>query len=423
MRFPWFSVPTLGSAAFNNAGDIANIFSRVTGSSISSIDGLISANGAANLFLINPNGIIFGENASLNLGGSFFASTADSLLFEGNTEFSASNPQAPPLLKVSIPIGANFRNNTGDITVNQSILEVSTGENLALVGGNLSIEGGELGLIAAPGGRIELGGLTEAGEVGINENNSLTFPENVARGNITLSNLALINVSSDGEGFIAVNANNLELLGASSLEGGIASDLGNSNAQAGNINLNATGEISLKQSSQVVNRVNENAIGNSGDINIQTGSLTVLEESLLSASAFGQGNAGDITINATDGVTLNTQGSIDAAITLGGQGNAGEITINAGKKISLDGSLTSIASSLTFATGRGGKIKITGESLNLDNGAVIDAGNTFSQGAGGNIQIDVSDSVSLQSGASIVSNSSGSGGDGAHKGRFFTLTL
>lgn len=129
--FNEFSVPTLGAAVFNNAGDIANIFSRVTGGSISSIDDLLGAKGTANLYLINPNGIIFGENASLNLGGSFFASTADSLLFEGDTEFSAVNPQATPLLEVSIPIGARFRDNPGNI-VNRSFAQNSAGEPVGL---------------------------------------------------------------------------------------------------------------------------------------------------------------------------------------------------------------------------------------------------------------------------------------------------
>ncbi|MFB2921560.1 MULTISPECIES: filamentous hemagglutinin N-terminal domain-containing protein [Aerosakkonema] len=106
--FQEFSVPTGGTVVFNNAVDIQNIFARVTGSSVSNIDGLIQVNGTAHLFLHNSNGVIFGPNAQLNVGGSFVLTTNKEVNFADGTNFSASNSQTAPLLTVNIPGGLHL---------------------------------------------------------------------------------------------------------------------------------------------------------------------------------------------------------------------------------------------------------------------------------------------------------------------------
>ncbi len=96
--FEQFNVNAGRAAFFTNPSGIENIISRVTGGSRSEIFGTLGVLSPANLFLINPNGIIFGPNAQLNVGGSFVATTANAIQFGDQGFFSASAPDAPPLL-------------------------------------------------------------------------------------------------------------------------------------------------------------------------------------------------------------------------------------------------------------------------------------------------------------------------------------
>jgi filamentous hemagglutinin family protein len=364
-----FSVPAGLEAHFNNNTDVVNILNRVTGGNVSQIDGLIRANGGANLFLINPAGIIFGSNARLDIGGSFFGTTADSLLFDNGGEFSATDPQAKPILTINAPIGLNLRDNPQPIS-NQSTakgvgLEVQPGKNITLVGGELNFNGG---ILTAPGGRIELGGLSTTGEIDINSDGNLTFPDSISRADVTFTNGAEVNVAANGGGFINVNARNLTLSQESQLLAGIAENNGKSNAQAGNITLDATNAIALKESSSISNQVNLNSIGNAGNIEISSNTLNLADSSFISSSTFGEGDGGDITINTLEDLSIKGEGRLDpndnspgiaiaSAALSPTKANAGNITINAGSFSLTD--FTSIdASNLSLAGGNAGNVVI-----------------------------------------------------------------
>ncbi|MGK7894243.1 MAG: filamentous hemagglutinin N-terminal domain-containing protein [Xenococcus sp. (in: cyanobacteria)] len=482
--FVEFSVPSGAGAFFNNAADIVNIFSRVTGGNISNIDGLLRANGSANLFLLNPAGIIFGENARLDIGGSFYGSTADSILFSDG-EFSAANLDNPPLLTINAPIGLNFRDDPADIVSRSGVTSVQAGEILALVGGNIFLENSAFNL---DGGQIILGGLSSEGEVRINSDGSLSFPNNVSLADVQLTNSLLIETdnfaltngsfldsSTFGQGNagnILINASNIDLdqaffnsqVGEDAIGNGgdieilsqninltnnsslstITSGLGN----AGSVTINTADSLGVfggdtTGSLSIFTRVAVGAQGNAGDININASSIFFGDGATLDSSTFGEGDAGNITVNILESLTvglgsnissqvaqtatgnggnisLNTSfldifdgGQINASVF--GQGNAGDILI-ASEDISIDGeSLDGFGSGIfsqvvSSGIGNGGIIEIKTSNLDVTNGGQISVA-TFGLGDGGSLNIDVFDTLNLADGAILSFSGAGSLGN------------
>lgn len=148
--FADFNVTTSQQVYFANPTGIDNILSRVTGLNPSQIDGLIGVSGNANLFLINPNGVIFGPEARLDVSGSFLASTSDRFEFTDGTEFRATNPNAAPLVSVNIPLGLQLGLDAPAALVNEADLAV--GEDLTLVAASVTSPG----QLSAPNGTVNV---------------------------------------------------------------------------------------------------------------------------------------------------------------------------------------------------------------------------------------------------------------------------
>lgn len=159
--FREFNIGEGRGAYFANPVGVDNILSRVTGTAPSNLLGTLGVLGNANLFLINPNGILLGPNARLDIRGSFTASTADRVQFSNGFEFSASNPLAPPLLTVSVPLGLQYGARQSGTIINQGNLTV--GRDLILSSNSVN----STGQLNAPNGTVLVRSMTE--DVQINQ--------------------------------------------------------------------------------------------------------------------------------------------------------------------------------------------------------------------------------------------------------------
>jgi filamentous hemagglutinin family protein len=427
--FQEFNINTGRNVYFTNPTDVTNIFTRVTGTNSSNINGILGVDGNANFFFMNPNGIVFGVGGSLNVKGSFLGTTASSIHFADGVQFSAVNNQTTPFLTVSVPVGLGFGSNPRSIVVqgtgnnfseargvvpsfvrNQSPsgLSVQPGKTLALIGGEIEIAGG---VLTAEQGRIELGSLGEASVVSIESIN-----EQFAFGYAGVSNFhdirfrqrGLADVSGITAGNIQVQGRQISLYGGSLLFG-----QNSGSKTGGSIRVNASESLDIRGISdnstlRTAVATETSGLGASGDIAISTKLLTIADGATVTNRSYSSANAGDIRINATDRLLVTgfiRTNSADVSRLMNAAfntGKAGNLDISTQHFLIQEGGYVA---STTFARGDGGRntvdadnIEISGASPNLNMSTI--AASSFGSGNADSLTINTR-TLAVRQGGSV----------------------
>ncbi|QIR40884.1 filamentous hemagglutinin N-terminal domain-containing protein [Tolypothrix sp. PCC 7910] len=460
--FANFSVPTGGLATFDltNTPNITTIFSRVTGGNVSNIDGLISTihgNNPVSLFLMNPAGIVFGKNASLNIGGSFVGTTANSIKFADGVEFSATNPGASPLLTMSMPIGLQLGQNPGEIAVqgsghritigffapadrsnNPIGLQVGAGNTLALIGGAVNFSGGIV--TTNGGGHLEVGSVSD-GQVKLNSTTTgLVGDYSAVRqfNDINLAKQSLLDASGSG-GSIQLQGRNISFTEGS---GALLQNFGIQQPSQG-ITIKATGSINLSGNTSdgklgSLIQIDNLGIKPTGDLSlfaaqlslkdganihnwtftpIPSGNITAnvagaialegfapnnpLVSTSITAITLNSGKAGDINVSAGNLRILNS-GSISTLSA--GSGQAGILRFNVADLVEIAGNnpFTTLSSSVISSasnTGDSGSTFINTSRLVIQDSGILGS-STVASGAAGSVTVNASESVDVRGKAS-----------------------
>jgi filamentous hemagglutinin family protein len=458
--FKDFNINTNESATFTGPNSIINILARVTGGNRSLINGMLSSDiPNSNLYLLNPSGILFGENATLNITGSFHASTADYLRLGKKGIFSAIEPNNSVFVSAPPEAFGFLNNNPASISIQGSRIIAPNEKTISMIGGDLQIEDS---ILFASGGRINLASVASAGEViptaldlgvktfeklgkiTLSESSSSMLKE-IGLANIDVTDHHSLDSPSNKSGQIFIRAGQFF-----SDKGYIFADtLGNNpsqidifidgdmhlthgaritadnygEGQGGNINITTN---TLRFSGQNAEKSEDNidrlstiatnnlGVGTGGEIHINT-SLLEINPGLIQAATASSGNAGGIVINA-ENVLLNSKfqdgGLINAGTTSSGLG--GNITIIATDEISLlNSSISSSASEGSEgsegSSGNAGNIYLDTRHLILkQNGQILNA--SFGSGNAGSIKI-ITDNASFR-GMSIVASLARQGNGG-----------
>jgi len=395
--FSRFNVNTGQAVTFAGPGSVGNIISRVTGGSVSSIDGLLGSSIAnANLYLINPSGVVFGANASLDVKGSFYATTADYLKLGSTGTFHAANPAASTLSSAPPSAFGFLGSSLASIRVRNSFLSMPEGQALSLVGGNISVT---RSVLLTAGGRVNLASAAGPGEISF-------LPEGIAAspgqalGQIEVSR-SFIQTDSGGSGLasgpVFIRGGNITLSPET-----LISTSNNSASTGGGISLAAGGEVRITGAFLAGN---SDGPGKGGGISITAARATVSDGAFFFTAASSSGDAGDITLDVGR-LEIAGPSLLSAGTQASGSGAAGLVTLKASEAIVLHGVEAGIIT-ISQGTGRAGDVRINAPLVAIEDGAAIFSA-AISSGAGGTITIGAG--RVLLSGGALGSPSIGASG-------------
>ena len=445
--FERFSLDTGERATFSGPDDIRNVISRVTGGARSDIDGTIASTiPGADIYFINPAGVVFGPNASLGLQGSFHVSTADELRFADGATFSATDPNASSFT-VAAPEAFGFLGAApGAITVDRSTFEVDTEKSLSVVGGSLEFRGAGL---SAPSGRINIASVASAGQVTPTPQ-GLDTDGFSALGPIRLVEGANVSTRGDPGGRVLIRGDRLIIDNAgfegtnTAINAGTTGDL--DGARVG-IDIRVVEDVALNKAEIVSSSF---GAGRAGDIRIVAGRLLMVGDSAagdpnglgsnIASRVFGSGDAGQIHIT-TESLELEANAVISTQVTTVGSGDAGDILIEA-DDLEIDGTeRTAFIDTSTFGSGSAGNLRVLAKNITLiggdasfavlaSGGATGDAGSvtvqadalevraggrigasTFGEGDAGTVQVTAGE-LGVRDGGQILSSTFGEGNAG-----------
>jgi filamentous hemagglutinin family protein len=459
-----FTVGTGDVANFNGPAGTENIISRVTGGVLSEIDGtLASSIAGANLYLLNPAGVLMGPNAQLSVGGSFHASTADFLKLADDGVFFA-DPTGTSVLSAAPPSAFGFLGSpSGPIdVVTPNLLQVAPGETLSFVGGPVTFglpDGSIPAYVASPGGRVNIVSVASQGEASFADG-GIDMASFAELGDVTIQGNSVI----DGQdvyirgGDLVIN-NGVIVPGFFSIFGlGPSPDGGEVNiAVRNNVTLTGTANEPLLDTPPgiLIFAGAFDAIAPPGkvpDVTVQAESVTISGAGAITANRVGPGDAGVVTID-TNTFTLENGGTVELINEFDGQGTAlvinavnvvldgsgasdftglsteanihpawlvsvgdpiltsadsGTITVSATENLVIRNGAQITTDSRSF--GNSGDIVLTAADATIDN-TIVAAQSGFA-GDSGNITLNIGGQLEISNGAVVTAITLGSGGGG-----------